>query len=102
LILARFAQFRLTIEIDSSAQFAALDYLPDQHRRPLGLKIGALPRLGVFKCCPHRLELQGARGYNPTEPGKSMVNPPHLLAAVDLGSNSFRLIVGRVEETPLR
>ena len=29
-----------------------------------------------------------------------MVNPPHLLAAVDLGSNSFRLIVGRVEETP--
>ena len=25
---------------------------------------------------------------------------PHLLAAVDLGSNSFRLIVGRVEETP--
>jgi exopolyphosphatase/guanosine-5'-triphosphate,3'-diphosphate pyrophosphatase len=29
-----------------------------------------------------------------------MVNSPHLLAAVDLGSNSFRLIVGRVEETP--
>ena len=29
-----------------------------------------------------------------------MVNTPHLLASVDLGSNSFRLIVGRVEETP--
>lgn len=29
-----------------------------------------------------------------------MVTSPHLLAAVDLGSNSFRLIVGRVEETP--
>jgi exopolyphosphatase/guanosine-5'-triphosphate,3'-diphosphate pyrophosphatase len=29
-----------------------------------------------------------------------MVTHPHLLAAVDLGSNSFRLIVGRVEETP--
>ena len=29
-----------------------------------------------------------------------MVIHPHLLAAVDLGSNSFRLIVGRVEETP--
>lgn len=29
-----------------------------------------------------------------------MVTTPHLLAAVDLGSNSFRLIVGRVEETP--
>src|SRR6201996_3746281 len=28
-----------------------------------------------------------------------MVNTPPLLAAVDLGSNSFRLIVGRVEET---
>ena len=28
-----------------------------------------------------------------------MVNTPQLLAAVDLGSNSFRLIVGRVEET---
>jgi exopolyphosphatase/guanosine-5'-triphosphate,3'-diphosphate pyrophosphatase len=28
-----------------------------------------------------------------------MVNHPKLLAAVDLGSNSFRLIVGRVEET---
>ncbi|SAK55235.1 exopolyphosphatase [Caballeronia arationis] len=28
-----------------------------------------------------------------------MVTQPHLLAAVDLGSNSFRLIVGRVEET---
>ena len=28
-----------------------------------------------------------------------MVNPPKLLAAVDLGSNSFRLIVGRVEDT---
>lgn len=28
-----------------------------------------------------------------------MVTSPHLLAAVDLGSNSFRLIVGRVEET---
>ncbi len=28
-----------------------------------------------------------------------MPNPPKLLAAVDLGSNSFRLIVGRVEET---
>jgi len=39
------------------AQFAALDYLPDQHSGPLGLKIGALLRLGVFKCCPHRLEL---------------------------------------------
>lgn len=33
------------------------------------------------------------------EPAQSMVNTPHLLAAVDLGSNSFRLIVGRVEET---
>lgn len=29
-----------------------------------------------------------------------MLTTPHLLAAVDLGSNSFRLIVGRVEETP--
>jgi exopolyphosphatase / guanosine-5'-triphosphate,3'-diphosphate pyrophosphatase len=29
-----------------------------------------------------------------------MVNTPHLIAAVDLGSNSFRLIIGRVEETP--
>ncbi len=29
----------------------------------------------------------------------AMVTTPHLLAAVDLGSNSFRLIVGRVEET---
>jgi exopolyphosphatase / guanosine-5'-triphosphate,3'-diphosphate pyrophosphatase len=29
-----------------------------------------------------------------------MQKTPHLLAAVDLGSNSFRLIVGRVEETP--
>jgi exopolyphosphatase/guanosine-5'-triphosphate,3'-diphosphate pyrophosphatase len=28
-----------------------------------------------------------------------MQTSPHLLAAVDLGSNSFRLIVGRVEET---
>ncbi|MBU6489048.1 MAG: exopolyphosphatase [Burkholderiales bacterium] len=28
-----------------------------------------------------------------------MPNTPHLLASVDLGSNSFRLIVGRVEET---
>ncbi|KAG0162342.1 hypothetical protein DFQ30_002280, partial [Apophysomyces sp. BC1015] len=28
-----------------------------------------------------------------------MQKTPHLLAAVDLGSNSFRLIVGRVEET---
>jgi exopolyphosphatase/guanosine-5'-triphosphate,3'-diphosphate pyrophosphatase len=28
-----------------------------------------------------------------------MLNHPKLLAAVDLGSNSFRLIVGRVEET---
>ena len=28
-----------------------------------------------------------------------MANTPQLLAAVDLGSNSFRLIVGRVEET---
>ena len=28
-----------------------------------------------------------------------MVTTPQLLAAVDLGSNSFRLIVGRVEET---
>ncbi|WP_153100839.1 exopolyphosphatase [Paraburkholderia hayleyella] len=28
-----------------------------------------------------------------------MAQPPLLLAAVDLGSNSFRLIVGRVEET---
>jgi len=33
------------------------------------------------------------------EPTPSMVINPHLLAAVDLGSNSFRLIVGRVEET---
>ncbi|TAM07177.1 MAG: exopolyphosphatase [Paraburkholderia sp.] len=33
------------------------------------------------------------------EPAPSMLNNPHLLAAVDLGSNSFRLIVGRVEET---
>lgn len=29
-----------------------------------------------------------------------MLSSPHLLASVDLGSNSFRLIVGRVEETP--
>jgi len=29
-----------------------------------------------------------------------MVTTPHLLAAVDLGSNSFRLIIGRVEEAP--
>lgn len=29
-----------------------------------------------------------------------MPNTPHLLASVDLGSNSFRLIVGRIEETP--
>jgi exopolyphosphatase / guanosine-5'-triphosphate,3'-diphosphate pyrophosphatase len=29
-----------------------------------------------------------------------MPTTPHLLASVDLGSNSFRLIVGRVEETP--
>ena len=28
-----------------------------------------------------------------------MLTNPHLLAAVDLGSNSFRLIVGRIEET---
>ena len=28
-----------------------------------------------------------------------MAETPHLLAAVDLGSNSFRLIVGRVDET---
>jgi exopolyphosphatase/guanosine-5'-triphosphate,3'-diphosphate pyrophosphatase len=33
------------------------------------------------------------------ESAQSMVNTPQLLAAVDLGSNSFRLIVGRVEET---
>ncbi|MDE1183737.1 exopolyphosphatase [Paraburkholderia sp.] len=33
------------------------------------------------------------------ESAHPMVNPPPLLAAVDLGSNSFRLIVGRVEET---
>ncbi|HTH60435.1 MAG TPA: exopolyphosphatase [Paraburkholderia sp.] len=33
------------------------------------------------------------------EPVQPMVNNPHLLAAVDLGSNSFRLIVGRVEES---
>ncbi|MDR3097638.1 MAG: exopolyphosphatase, partial [Paraburkholderia sp.] len=33
------------------------------------------------------------------EPAPSMVTNPQLLAAVDLGSNSFRLIVGRVEET---
>lgn len=40
---------------------------------------------------PPRANAHGAPsdGYN-----------PHLLAAVDLGSNSFRLIVGRVEETP--
>src|ERR1700730_11440068 len=35
-----------------------------------------------------------------TDPLSSMVTIPHLLAAVDLASNSFRLIVGRVEETP--
>jgi exopolyphosphatase/guanosine-5'-triphosphate,3'-diphosphate pyrophosphatase len=33
------------------------------------------------------------------ESSQSMVNTPPLLASVDLGSNSFRLIVGRVEET---
>ena len=33
------------------------------------------------------------------EPSFPMLTNPHLLAAVDLGSNSFRLIVGRVEET---
>ena len=33
------------------------------------------------------------------EPALPMVNNPQLLAAVDLGSNSFRLIVGRVEES---
>src|ERR1700756_797128 len=33
------------------------------------------------------------------ESAQSMVNTPQLLAAVDMGSNSFRLIVGRVEET---
>src|ERR1700758_548533 len=33
------------------------------------------------------------------ESAYSMVTTPQLLAAVDLGSNSFRLIVGRVEET---
>ncbi len=35
-----------------------------------------------------------------TKSFSSMPNTPHLLASVDLGSNSFRLIVGRVEETP--
>jgi exopolyphosphatase/guanosine-5'-triphosphate,3'-diphosphate pyrophosphatase len=35
-----------------------------------------------------------------TEPFHLMVTTPHLLASVDLGSNSFRLIVGRIEETP--
>ena len=43
------------------------------------------PRMGAF---PARM-----RSSHP------MVNTPPLLAAVDLGSNSFRLIVGRVEET---
>src|ERR1700758_1809434 len=33
------------------------------------------------------------------ESAQSMVNTPQLLAAGDMGSNSFRLIVGRVEET---
>src|ERR1700754_4100316 len=33
------------------------------------------------------------------ESSQSMANNPPLLASVDLGSNSFRLIVGRVEET---
>ncbi|MEX3939451.1 exopolyphosphatase [Paraburkholderia sp. BR10937] len=37
--------------------------------------------------------------YARMEPAPSMVTNPQLLAAVDLGSNSFRLIVGRVEET---
>ena len=31
----------------------------------------------------------------------SRANPPGLLAAVDLGSNSFRLLVGRVEQTEI-
>ena len=44
LILARFALSGLIIEIDSLAQFAAVDYSPDQHSGPLGLKIGALLR----------------------------------------------------------
>ena len=30
--------------MDLLVQFAALDYSPDQHSRPLGLKIGALLR----------------------------------------------------------
>jgi exopolyphosphatase / guanosine-5'-triphosphate,3'-diphosphate pyrophosphatase len=29
-----------------------------------------------------------------------MTGTPHLLAAVDMGSNSFRLVIGRVEDTP--
>ncbi len=29
-----------------------------------------------------------------------MNNTPRLLAAVDMGSNSFRLMIGRVDETP--
>jgi len=40
-----------------------------------------------------------AAAHARTEFAYSMVNTPQLLAAVDLGSNSFRLIVGRVEET---
>ncbi|WP_374193456.1 Ppx/GppA phosphatase family protein [Trinickia mobilis] len=41
-----------------------------------------------------------AKPRSRTEPRYPMVTTPHLLASVDLGSNSFRLIVGRVEETP--
>ena len=44
--------------------------------------------------------LHAARGVPTNGAFLRMVNTPHLLASVDLGSNSFRLIVGRVEETP--
>src|ERR1700754_1601590 len=52
-------------------------------------------KMAPFNRASVRLSVSSAR----MESSQSMANNPPLLASVDLVSNSFRLIVGRVEET---
>src|SRR6201990_3273091 len=52
-------------------------------------------KMAPFNRASASLSVSSAR----MESSQSMANNPPLLASVDLGSNSFRLIVGRVEET---
>ncbi|HEY2020319.1 exopolyphosphatase, partial [Paraburkholderia sp.] len=63
----------------------------DAHRAP--------PAPGSRAALPNPAATPAAAALARMESAYPMVTTPQLLAAVDLGSNSFRLIVGRVEET---